>query len=369
MKVPEKTNVAIIVPGGLGTGKDNIGVPVLEDIVQRLSNTFDITIFSLFKVNPDYHAVNFKLISIDAKTSVGKTLRFFWTFYKAHRRNKFRIVHGYWALPSGLFAVMAGKILGIKNVVSLLGGDSISLPEIGYGQLQNSFSRRVILSVLSQADAVVFLTAYMANNLRKVGFVRKDFKIIQWGSDIIGPYLSDRDIGHPVQFLYVGNFSPVKDPVTLLKAFKIIHTQIPSVLTIIGEGILEKHVRQLINELQLFECVKIEKQMSRQMLLSYYQRVDILLHTSLSEGQCMVVTEAMSLGLLVCCTAVGIAADEPSCCFSVPPRDYNGLARGVLELIADPERMDKIRKNAYAWTSLHTFDWTVQKLTELYSLE
>src|SRR6267378_2383602 len=72
--------IAIIIPGGLGTGRNNIGVPVLEQIVNLLSLQFDITIFQLFQVNEDYEARGFDLLGFKSGNKFLQYFRFFNSF-------------------------------------------------------------------------------------------------------------------------------------------------------------------------------------------------------------------------------------------------------------------------------------------------
>jgi hypothetical protein len=68
-----------------------------------------------------------------------------------------------------MFAVILARILGVKSIVSILGGDAIALPEINYGQLQRPLSRMLILWTLQRADEVVVLTKYLLHNLKTQG--------------------------------------------------------------------------------------------------------------------------------------------------------------------------------------------------------
>jgi glycosyltransferase involved in cell wall biosynthesis len=360
-----KQRIAIIIPGGIGTGRDNIGVPVLERLVRLLSREFQITVFSLFKVNQDYRQNDFELISIEGNNRARKVLRLGYIFYQKHRQNKFTAVHGFWAMPSGLLAVVLGKLFSIKSLVSVLGGDTISLPEIRYGQLQRWSSRILIMWTLKNADVVISLTQYLVDNLRVFGLIR-DMHIIPWGIETTEFSYQNKEINTPVQFLHIGNLSPVKDQVTLLKAFKIINTAIQSKLTIIGEGILESQIKALVVELELQDHVTFLGLLPYEVLPAYYQKADILLQTSCSEGQSEVVTEAMSSGTVVCGTKVGLVYDQPECCIGVAVKDFEKLGLEVLILLRDPGRFQTIREKAYTWALRHSIHWTVQMVSRLY---
>jgi glycosyltransferase involved in cell wall biosynthesis len=360
-----KTRIAIIIPGGIGTGHNNVGVPVLERIVKLLSEDFDITVFSLFKINESYKQSNFELISISGSGTLLRILKFVVRFIRLHLTKRFQIIHGCWALPSGVLAVLLGKIFSIKSVISVLGGDAISLPDIRYGQLQKKIPRTLILWALSQADEVIALTRYLSDNLKTNGLTR-NIKIIPWGIDTSLFTYKDRPLRKPVQFLHIANLNEVKDQTTMLKAFRIINDKVPGVLNIIGEGSLEHRIKSIVHDLNLTYNVNFLGVLPYENLPVHYHNADILLHTSLSEGQSEVVTEAMSSGVIVCGTQVGLLYDEPSCCASVPVKDFQGLANEVLHLLNDPERMRKIKSNAQSWTSYHSIHWTAKKIAELY---
>jgi len=357
--------VALIIPGGLGTGKNNLGVPVLEQIVRLLSNEMKVTVFQLYKVNQDYQYEGFELLDFKAGNRVIQYSKFLYTFYKEHKKKRFTTVHGFWGWPCGFLAVVFGKVFNIKSIVSVLGGDAASIPEIGYGHLRNKFSRDMILWTLRTANEATALTHFLVKNLHDAGLTR-ELKIIPWGVDQGNFSFASKPLQKPIQFLHIANLNKIKDQETLLRAFKIIHETMPSYLTILGEGSEEEKIKQLIDQLRLNEFVTILKQLPYQQLPALYHQSDILLHTSLTEGQSEVVTEAMSCGVIVCGTNVGLLHDLPECCISVPVRAHEVLAKEVEKLIQDNDRMNTIRSKARTWCSAHSLKWTVKQMIGLY---
>jgi glycosyltransferase involved in cell wall biosynthesis len=360
-----KQRVALIIPGGIGTGHNNIGVPVLERIVVLLSKNFHVTVFSLFKINESYRQNDFELVSISGSNTLVKILKFFLLFIRFHRKKKFQVIHGFWALPSGFLAVLTGKIFRIKSIVSILGGDAIALPDINYGQLQRYSSRKFILWTLKNADEIISLTRYLVDNLRTFG-INRDIKIIPWGIDTDVFKFVDKPLSSPIQFLHIGNLNAVKDQTTLLSAFAIISNKVNCILTIIGEGVLESKVRALARDLQLLDKIIFLGLLPYEELPMHYRKADILLHTSLSEGQSEVVTEAMSCGVIVCGTKVGLLYDQPDCCIAVSVKDFEMLASKVLQLLEDEQQMRLIKQNAHAWSSKHSIHWTTEMISKLY---
>ena len=361
-----KPAIAIIIPGGVGTGRNNIGVPALERIIKSLSRDFRITVFQLYPVNVDYSPRDFDLIEVYSPNRFLKFLKFFPAFRKAHRMMNFQAVHGFWAFPCGLMAVLSGKVFNIRSLISLQGGDAISIPEISYGQLQNWFSRRLVIWALHRTDELISPTRYLIHNLQRFGLRRSRIRYIPLGIDTDVFNFQSKSIGRPIRILHIGNLTPVKDQVTLLKAFEIISSEIDARLTIIGEGELEQTLKVLATQLGLQDKIVFHGSVAYDSLPDVYHQEDILLHSSLSEGHPIVVQEAMSCGVLVCGTRVGLLYDLPEYCVAVPVGDFRSLARATLQFIADPQRVEAVRTEARKWAVEHSIEWTLKQFKLCY---
>ncbi|MBI1768798.1 MAG: glycosyltransferase [Bacteroidetes bacterium] len=359
----QSKNIALIVPGGFGTGKNNLGIPVLEQIVILLSQNFKVTVFQLYEVNKNYKAHGFELFGFRNNSKVGQYFKFFLCFIRGHRKKNFDVVHGFWVWPCGFLAVVLGKILKIKSVVSVLGGDGSSVPEINYGYLHRPIYRKLILWTLHHANEANALTNYLVDNLKRAG-LKRELEIIPWGIDSEMFSFKEKPLNRPVRFLHIGNFHAVKDQPTLLRVFARITKSVDCTLTMIGEGNEEQRIRNLIEELGIQKKVRILYHMPYPKLVEFYHESDILLHTSLSEGQSEVVTEAMSCGLLVCGTKVGLLYDLPVCCITVGLKDFQGLADKILPLINDGVQINSIRQRGKEWVSKHNINWTVKEISK-----
>jgi glycosyltransferase involved in cell wall biosynthesis len=366
MMAEEKPAVALIVPGGLGTGRNNIGVPVMEGIVRRLALKYAVTVFQLFPVNEGYQPPDFVIVPVLGPTFVARCFRFSVAFRNAHRKRKFVAVHGFWVLPCGLLALLAARLVSIRSVVSVLGGDGVGLEAIDYGRLNSARNRWLTFLVLRHVDEAVVLTKYLAESLYQAGLKGKQLKIVPWGVDRQLFNFQPNTINGPIRFLHVANFHPVKNQEMMLRAFREIRNLIDGRLQIIGEGIDAAKVSRWIDELRLNDDVEIVPPVSYKELPKYYHAADILLHTSLSEGQSEVVTEAMSCGVLVCGTKVGLMYDLPGSCRSVAPGDWRALASTVVALIYDPATAEQIRMSAQKWTMEFDIEWTVERYSEFY---
>lgn len=360
-----RPSLAIIIPGGVGTGKHDTGVPVLTGLVKLICAHYNLTVFSLTEINPGYKAEGFELIDVSHSNALARLLKFPSIFKRHHRRKNFVAVHGFWAMPGGMLAVYVGKRFGVKSIVSLLGGDAVGIPEIDYGRLHKPVMRWLIFWALKNASKINALTTYLAGNLKRYGF-KRTVDIIPWGVDRELFDYHPKPTGNPVTFLHVANLHPVKDQQTLLRAFNLIRKEVASKLVIVGTGIDEQKVKQSIVELGLNDVVELREPIPYEQLSAVYHSADVLLHTSLSEGQSEVVTEAMSCGLPVCGTRVGLMSDLEERCVVVDVGDYEMLARKTIALVKDQHKMNEIRIAANHWTSEHDIRWTAGKLMGLY---
>ena len=362
-----KLSIAIIIPGGMGTGKDNIGVPALEKTINLLARDFNITVFQLYKINADYQNKDLEMIEVYSSNRFLRNLKFFFIFRKLHSIRRFSVVHGYWALPGGLLAVLSAKLYGLKSIISLQGGDAADLPDIRYGQMQQPLQKQMILWALHRCNILISPTRYLVDKLQGHGLKRRDVRFVPLGTDLTKFAYREKEINSPVRFLNIGNLNRVKDQATLLRAFAIIADVLPSQLTIIGEGYLEHQLKELTSGLGLTSRVIFEKLLAHEDLPSRYHMADVLLHTSRSEGHPIVVEEAMSCGVLVCGTRVGLLFDLPQCCVSVDVGDHTSLAHAVLAVVSDKVRVPAIKQSAYQWVKAHSITWTTAEIRAIYT--
>ena len=363
-----KKRVAIIVPGGVGNGFFNQGLPAVVNLIAGLAKTYDITVFSMVPVNEDYSPSGFRIIS--APPSRRPLLRYFKLGYriiKEHYSQTFDLIHGIWGSPSGFLAVWMAKWLDIPSVVSLRGGETASIPEIGYGQLRKPSKRRRLFRTLYAADKVTVLSDFQRDILLQHGF-NKEVEVIPTGvdTDLFIPAGANRT--PPFNFLHVANLTEVKDQVTLLKAFTLIRTAFDCKLNIIGADYLDGKLHRLCNELGLDDCVTFLGPIKNTELPAYYQSSDVLLHTSLYEGQAVVVMEAAASKVLIGGTNTGMISDMGDMVIAVEPGDFNRLAERVIDTLRDEEEWTSKVEQSYQWALAHDINYTIEAFRTLYGM-
>lgn len=148
--------------------------------------------------------------------------------------------------------------------------------------------------------------------------------------------------------------TPIKDVMTLIRSFKIVkETYDKAQLVIVGPRDEDQSYYEqclgLVNLLNLEEDITFT---GRADVLSYYREMDVLVLTSISEGQPLVILEAMAVGLPVVSTDVGgcrelLIPDQPSKASGIITKLVNPTetANGIIKIISNEKLAKKMAKN------------------------
>ena len=366
-----KKKIAIIIPGGIGGGNFLQGIPVVEDLVIRLSESFDVTVYSLIKTDPAYIPQNFILkhtgLSYKRSALIRMSVCSIQLFF-GFLRNRYKLVHGIWGHPPGRMAVIFGKLFNIPSVVSIRGGEAANVPEINYGNMREPRIRNITLWTCRHATALVMLTRFQLNELRKYGMERKDCTIIPNGVNEKQFTFYKKPLKAPFNLIHMGNLTPVKDQPTLLKAFQLIAEKVDCQLKIIGDGESMDLLKNLAERLGISDKVTFTGAVPNKALTGHLHWAHIMLHSSLYEGQGVVLAEAAACGVVVCGTQVGLVADwGNTCCRPVPCGDFEGMANEVLDLLENPADYERLQLNAYHWAMQNSAEKMASSFKNIYN--
>jgi glycosyltransferase involved in cell wall biosynthesis len=287
---------------------------------------------------------------------------------KDHIRKPFDLVHAHSTYPTGFVAVVLQKIFNIPALVSLNAAEGSALEDIEFGDLLHGKRARINKWVINNAKMVTALSHFHRNEICKNLGVKREIKVIYRGIDMERFYFERSDLlRRPVVLLSVGYLNAIKDPGTLLHAFSEIQEHVDCTLIVIGKDYTNGSIEALIRKLNIAGKVKLEGFVSHDRIHEYFRKADVLLHTSRYESQGMVVAEALASGTLVCGTSVGLMHDlSGECCVTVPPQDATGLARAVIKLLDDSERIQSLRKKGYAWSKHNSLERSSETIMDLY---
>jgi len=138
----------------------------------------------------------------------------------------------------------------------------------------------------------------------------------------------------------------------------------PAELRIFGVDCLQGAIQNVSRELGLEQQVHFFYMVPYHQMPQHYAWADIMLHTSLFEGQCMALTEAAACGILLAGTKVGLLFDlGDDGALTVDVGDFQGLAAKVLAIVDNPESWAQKIQHAELWSATHGLSWTVGEIT------
>lgn len=366
-----KRRIAIWIHGGIGGGNFSQGQPAINKVIDNLKMDFEIIVYSQLSPNPEFIAVGFRL------HTAPRIVKFLWLrwlylmllFAYNHRIKPHQTLYAFWGYPAGFFAVCLGKLYKKPSIVHLQGGDSVSIPKLRYGAFYAPFSKTLCRWAYKEATVLIALTEYQRKYLEEYGIKRK-VEIIPFGPDLsMFKFNRNKFQNQITRFIHIGNHTLIKDQNTLLKTFKIISSNKEnSTLKILGHDALNGSLQKKTDDLNLGNSVEFVGPVPYNKIPHYLDEADVLLHTSLYEGQATVLSEAAACGILLAGTRVGLLSDlGDSYGVIVDIEDANTLAEKVLHALNDKNLFMTYVIKSRQWAEQHDHQWTLNSIRFLIS--
>lgn len=168
----------------------------------------------------------------------------------------------------------------------------------------------------------------------------------------------------------VGRLYYQKDPITLIKSFKIINDSFPNTkLVFVGDGPLLDKCQRLINEFNLQDKIKLEGFQKNSK--DFYKIFDIFILSSHYEGLPYALLEAMIMGIPSVGTDVVGIKDliiNGETGYLVKEEDHVSLAKAVISLLENPALLSIFSENAKRITkSNFNFNDGIKEYEEFYT--
>ena len=207
-------------------------------------------------------------------------------------------IHAHHGYLGSWIAMTAARILGVPFSMTLYGSDLLlyglyldtKLEECAFCMNVSEYNRRYILE-------------------RYPGIAPEKLPLVRMGADIpehaAQAQPNPKSNGEPLVLLAVGRLHPVKDHAFLVRACAELHDRkVPFQCFIVGEGPEHLALGSLIHQCGLEEEVHLLGYVSEEQRDSLYDRADVVVLTSRSEGIPVVLMEAMARGKLVLAPAI-----------------------------------------------------------------
>ncbi|ACM23263.1 GT4 family glycosyltransferase PelF [Thermotoga neapolitana] len=174
---------------------------------------------------------------------------------------------------------------------------------------------------------------------------------------------------------FVGRVSRIKDLKTAIRAISLVKEMIGQreklKFLVIGPADEEDYLtecKRMVEVLKLEDTVEF---LGPQNVKEYYPKMDLLLLSSVSEGQPLVILEAMASGLPIVATDVGSCKEmlydrDGQCGIVVPPKDHFSMAKAIVRIYEDNELREMFSKNTRRVVQKYRLDRMIESYRKIY---
>lgn len=337
----KRLHVAIVIPG-FPAEREEPGLAAIVDLVERVAATNEVSVVALRHPprRDRYEMAGSTVRALGfghAGGALGRARVFgggLSAMLRIHRGRPIDVLHGMWADEAGAIAAVVGRLIRRPAVVSVLGGELVALPDIGYGAALGRGGRWTVRAALRLADAVTAGSGHLRNQvLERRPDTRVDLAPL--GLDTVD-FKPAAARPREDTVLFVGSLEPVKDPLLMLRTFAAVSADRPkSRLVIAGAGSLRSAVEDAARMLGIAEDVTFAGQLPRSQMPDLYRSASVLCVTSRHEAQSMAAVEAAMSGLPVVGTRVGVLPDLGDGALVVDAADERQLASALASVLDD----------------------------------
>ena len=361
--------IAIVVPGGVDRSGTHRVIPCLLWLIERLVRAGDDVYVFALQQEPrpgGWQLLGARVYNAGARP---RRLRALGALFAEHRRERFDVVHAFWAGAPGSAAAAFARITGVPLVVSLPGGDLVGLPDIDYGVQLTRRGRLWTRFTLSAAAQVTVRSEWMRKEAAAQGVSAACMPIgvalDRWPSRPPRP----RDVTQPLRLLHVANLNLVKDQETLLRAMRELRDRgIAFHLDVIGLDTLGGAVQRRCSTLGLDDCVVFHGFLPHAEMRRWFEEADLLVMSSRHETGPVATIEAGMVGVPTVGTAVGLIADwAPGAAIAVPVGDSHALAAAIERCARDEAARMRLAKGARDAALRQDSDFTTAQFRRLYA--
>jgi glycosyltransferase involved in cell wall biosynthesis len=360
--------LALVVPGGVDRGGEQRVIPALLALLERLARVHEVHAYALHQ---EAKAADWVLAGAHVH-NIGDgwtRLRGIVAIRAEHRKAPFDAIHAIFSGSCSLVGVAAARMLGVRSLVHVAGGELVAMPEIDYGGRRRLASRMREAVVLRAADVVTAASAPIIESLRDLGIAGRRVPL---GVDLRAwpPSLPQRRGIGPAKLVHVASLNPVKDQATLLRAMARLVRFDPGItLDIVGVDTLQARIQALAAELGLGHCVRFHGFLAQRELRPLLAAADLLVLSSRHEAGPLVALEAAVVGVPTVGTAVGHLREwAPRAAAIVPVGDPAALAGVIGRVLADEDLRLRLATAAQRIALAEDADATALAFEALYGL-
>jgi len=215
------------------------------------------------------------------------------------------VIHSHVIYPAGALGVALGNEFGIKNFIQHHGLDVFQRDNgrILKGKLRElniRYMHQKFLDIVNTTDLNIGVSQKVMDHLESIkGFTNDKAYILYNGVDITKFYRKE-NVDRLKNFTIgcIGNFWPLKDQMTLLKALSILVEDAKDLkVKFVGSGPTLQACKDYVAQHHLEECVEFLSEIDHTELNTFYNSLDLFVLPSYYEALGCVYTEALQVGV------------------------------------------------------------------------
>jgi len=273
--------------------------------------------------------------------------------------NSLDLLHVHYAIPHSVSALLARQMLARSGrrlpFVTTLHGTDITL--VGLDRSYLPITRHAI----EESDGVTSISSYLRDETIERFETTRHIEVIPnfVNCDVYKPARDAAERVHlreryappgDALLMHLSNFRPVKRVCDVVRIFaKVVEYGVPAQLVLVGDGPDRSAAEWLAHDLGIHPRIHFLGKQDR--VHELLPLADLLLMPSELESFGLVALEAMACKVPTIATRVGgvpEVIDDGDTGLLFPVGEIEAMARGAVELLTDPERLETMRNTARA---------------------
>ena len=294
-------NIVLLTPGFAADEKDTTAFPALQLFTKHLLIHYPDLKLQIITFHYPFHEKKYMWNGIPVHSFAGKGrkwykpvlwIRILMLLFRLRKSGGINVIHSFWlseTVPTGMIFC---RLTGIGFLATAMGRDVTG---------SNKYLRVLRLFTFN----LTLISEFQSHCLEKF---RKSliYEVIPFG--IEQSYYNKMANDRPVDVLGVGSLNSIKNYDRFIGVIGILAGRFPGIrCRIIGEGVEKSRLEEKAAAIGGGRNIIFAGSLPYEEVIKEMGSAKVLLHTSVFEGQALVITEALAAGQYVVSTPVGIA--------------------------------------------------------------
>ncbi len=259
------------------------------------------------------------------------------------------VAHVQYMAP-GAIPIMLLKILGIKTIIATAHTAADIYPSLWLLRFIKHYLLTAFTCITERAEQSFFGYSQLYSIDTQLAPKDNHFTIYNNRPDYVQIASQPKAFTQPVTIGVVSRLEEIKGMDLVVPAFKLVHEKNLDIrLLIVGDGSLRSMMEQQANDAGLSTEVEFVGRQPQERLQDYYDKIDILLIPSRSEGFGLTAIEGMARGCVVVASNVGglpeVVKDGISGLLHIP-ENLGDIAEKILSLLYDKTLAERLSGGA-----------------------